>query len=219
VTPDGRYAAFVSAIQITDYQSSNHLEVYRYDAEEGEIDCPSCVPTNAAATGDAALAARGLSITDDGRVFFTSSEPLVLPDTDKTKDAYEWADGEAQLISAGTSQFDSGLLSVTADGKDAFFFTRDVLTPDDNNGGLMKIYDARENGGFFAVPPPPPCAASDECHGPGSEPPPPANIPSVSGTPGNLPGAGRRSCGKGKVKKRGRCVKRHPKRQDRRRNG
>ena len=52
------------------------------------------------------------------------------------------------LISAGTSPFDSGLLGATADGKDAYFFTRDSLVPQDKNGPTMKIYDAREGGGF-----------------------------------------------------------------------
>jgi hypothetical protein len=58
---------------------------------------------------------------------------------------------------------------VSSDGVDAFFFTRETLAPNDKNGTLMKIYDAREGGGFFVIPPPPTCAASDECHGPGSQ--------------------------------------------------
>ncbi len=39
-----------------------------------QLDCASCDPTNAAATGDATLASDGLSLTDDGRVFFNSTE-------------------------------------------------------------------------------------------------------------------------------------------------
>ena len=33
------------------------------------------------------------------------------------------------LISTGTSPFDSSLLGVSADGTDAYFFTRDTLVP------------------------------------------------------------------------------------------
>ena len=52
------------------------------------------------------------------------------------------------LISTGTSPFDSSLLGVSADGTDAYFFTRDTLVPQDQNGKLVKIYDARALGGF-----------------------------------------------------------------------
>ena len=81
-----------------------------------------------------------------------------------------------QLISAGTSPFDSSLLAASADGTDVYFFTRDTLAPQDENGPAIKIYDARENGGFLSIPPRQPCQASDECHGPSSSAPPPPTI-------------------------------------------
>jgi hypothetical protein len=187
VTPDGEVAAFISGLSLTGYENDGHSEIFRYDAQSDSVDCVSCAPTNARATGDASLAGNGLSVTDDGRVFFTSSEALALRDTNGKKDAYEWAGpGEVELISSGTSGFDSGLLSVTSDGRDAFFFTRDSLSALDQNGALMKIYDARESGGFFVIPPPPGCAASDECHGAGTAVAPPPDIASVAGKPGNF---------------------------------
>ena len=111
-----------------------------------------------------------------------SSDPLVAADTDGKKDVYEWeppgmGNCEADsptfdpagvclgLISAGTSAFDSGLLGVDAPARDAYFFTRDSLVPQDENGPTMKIYDAREEGGFPFLFPPVACRASDECHG------------------------------------------------------
>ena len=45
-----------------------------------------------------------------------------------------------------------------------------MLVPQDQNGTLTKIYDARANGGFLFIPDPVPCQASDECHGPGTAP-------------------------------------------------
>ena len=93
--------------------------------------------------------------------------------------------GCISLISAGTSPFDSRLLSASANGTDVYFFTRDTLAPQDENGPAMKIYDARENGGFFVIPPRQPCQASDECHGPSSPTPPPPVIRTVTGSGGN----------------------------------
>ena len=48
-----------------------------------------------------------------------------------------------ELISTGTSPFGSSLLGVSADGTDAYFFTRDKLVTQDENGTRVKIYDAR----------------------------------------------------------------------------
>ena len=39
------------------------------------------------------LSASGLNLSDDGRVFFSSPEQLVLRDTNGKRDAYEWEDG------------------------------------------------------------------------------------------------------------------------------
>jgi hypothetical protein len=86
----------------------------------------------------------------------------------------------------GSSSFASSLLGVSADGTDAFFFTHDSAAAQDQNGPLVKIYDARVDGGFFDVPAPPPCAASDECHGAGSEVPGPPDVRTTTGSPGNV---------------------------------
>jgi streptogramin lyase len=213
ISADGHFAAFASSVSSTAYDSSAHREVYRYDALNQNLECASCPRTNARAAGDASLASHGLSLTEDGRVFFNSTDPLVLRDTDGLMDPYEWSPGgEQQLISQGTSLFGSGLLSVSADGTDAYFFTRDHLAPEDHNGTTMRIYDARERGGFFDVPVPPPCAASDECHGPGTQAGAPPNIGSLTSTPGNLLHAGRSRCKKGFVRKGGQCVKKHSRR-------
>ena len=98
---------------------------------------------------------------NDGRVFFNSTDALSPRDLDEKKDAYEWepsGTGTCQeespsfnkatgdcigLISTGTSPFASSLLGVSANGTDAYFFTRDKLIPQDQNGQLVKIYDAR----------------------------------------------------------------------------
>ncbi len=214
VSPDGRYAAFASVEPLTGFDAFGQPNVFRYDADDESIECASCLGTNERPNGASGLAPDGLSLTDDGRIFFNSVKALVLRDTDDVKDAYEFSDGEAELISTGASQFDSGMLGASADGRDAFFFTRDSLSPQDKNGSVMRIYDAREGGGRFIVPSPPQCAASDECHGPGSAAPVNPPISSPAGTSGTDSGKPPR-CRKGYVRKHGKCAKkkkRHVKR-------
>ncbi len=185
VNPSGDNALFTSTLPLTDYDNAGFREIYRYAASTEKIDCVSCDPTGVEPKFDSTMASNGLSLTNDGRAFFTTAEPLAARDQDETKDAYEWKEGNLELISSGTSPFDSGLLSVSADGKDAYFFTRDTLVPQDTNGPTLKIYDAREGGGFPYLAPETPCKASDECHGAGTPVPPTPNIGSVVGTPGN----------------------------------
>ncbi|HEY5053059.1 MAG TPA: hypothetical protein VII45_06580, partial [Solirubrobacterales bacterium] len=206
-TSSGNDAAFVSSAPLSGFDSAGHLEVFHYSASStGGLECASCNPTGAQPTTDASLTADGSSITADGRVFFTTGEPLVLRDTDSKSDAYEWKSGKVELISTGTSNFPSGLLSVSADGTDAFFFTRDTLVQVDKNPQLVKIYDAREDGGFFVIPPPPSCAASDECHGSGSAAPTPPSINTVSGAGGNFTPERKPTCRKGMIRRHGGCV-------------
>lgn len=207
-TPSGNHAAFATALPLTGVDSAGHYHVFRYDDFTRTLDCLSCNPTTLPAETDASLPSAGLGITDDGRVFFNTGEPLVLRDANNRRDAYEWREaaaggGKAELISTGESAFDSGLLSVSADGTDAFFFTRETLVKNDGNGNLMKLYTAREQGGFFIVPPPPPCAASDECHGPSSPVAPAVVLGTLQGSKGNVT----TRCKKGSVKRRGKCVK------------
>lgn len=223
ITPSGDFAAFPTTLPLTGYESATHSEIYRHDATGGETVCVSCPPTGADAVGDAGLASDGLSLTDSGRVFFTTHDPLVAADTDNLMDAYEWelkGSGTCSeqspsfdtgigaclaLISAGTSSFNSGLLSADRSGRDAYFFTRDRLVPQDTNGPTLKIYDAREDGGFSYLFPATDCKASDECHGASSPAPPPIVVGSESGTPHNA--RRHKRCSKGKVRRHGKCIR------------
>ena len=148
VSPDGRYALFSSVLSLTGYGNQGHSELYRYDTASETLDCASCAPTLQPAQNDVRMSPYGLNMSDDGRVFFTTKDSFVLRDTNGKTDAYEWSSGRTQLISSGLGPADSALLSVSADGKDAYFFTRDVLSRQDGNGGAVKIYDAREGRGF-----------------------------------------------------------------------
>jgi hypothetical protein len=219
-TPSGEHAVFSTVLPLTGFDSEEKYELYRYEAAADHLDCTSCNPTSLPPATDATLASNGLSIADDGRVFFNTREALTLRDTNNQLDAYEWdsqhpnnaagacqrPNGCMELISSGKSRSESGLLTVSADGTDAFFFTRETLAANDDNGSLMKLYTARENGGFFEVPPQPSCAASDECHGPGSQAVAPPALGTLKGTGGNTKLSKR--CKKGRVRRSGKCVKR-----------
>ncbi len=233
LTPTGEYAAFTSALALAGNGEETgeppHTEVYRYDAAASKLACASCTFSGLPSEADSSLAANGLSLTADGRLFFDSAAALVASDTDERPDVYEWepkGTGNCEeaapsyskateacraLISAGTSASDSGLLSTDQNGTDVYFFTRDSLAPQDENGPVVKVYDARAGGGFPYVPPRTDCKASDECHGASSPPPPPLQVGSESSTPGIGNHEEQPKCKKGLVLKRGKCVKPHSK--------
>jgi hypothetical protein len=186
VTPDGSFAVFASGLAVTGYPTLGHTAIYRFSAGADQLDCVSCPTTRATLTADTRLSPYGLNLADDGRVFYTSSEALALQDTGTTADIYEWSNGAVSLLSSGRSPTDSGLLSVSADGVDVFFYTRETLAGNDRNGRTLKIYTAREGGGLPTRPSLQECQASDECHGPSSVAPPAGSLPTFQGTGGNV---------------------------------
>jgi hypothetical protein len=186
VTPSGAFAAFSSSDPLTGFPTAGHTAIYRYAAQENSLICASCPTTRATLNADTELSEYGLNLADDGRVFFTSTEALALRDTGVSSDVYEWKNERLYLISTGRSPTATGLLSVSADGRNAYFYTRETLVSADHNGKTVKIYTARENGGFATPPVIQECQASDECHGPGSAAPPPAALPTFQGTGGNV---------------------------------
>jgi sugar lactone lactonase YvrE len=223
VNPSGNDAAFASTLPLTGYDTGAiHREVYRYDSTDG-IECASCSSTGQQATGEASLPPNGLGLSNDGRLFFNSTEGLVDRDLNEKEDAYEWEPqgydfghgaprcetsiGCVELISSGSSPFPARLFGISSDGTDAYFFTRDKLVEQDENGNTVKLYDARSLGGYPFAFPEPQCRASDECHGPGTSQPPPPNIKSVTTTPGGNHVAN--PCKRGFVRKHGTCMRKH----------
>jgi hypothetical protein len=213
VTPSGDDAIFTSKVKLTQKETDGNAQVYRYHAPNGKLDCVSCTPTNAITSSDAFLTPNGTNIDDSGRVYFTTLEQLTLRDTNRRTDAYEWeelpsGEGVLNLVSTGTGTINAALASVDADGKNAYFFTRESIIPQDDNGPTMKVYTAREGGGFPYELQKVPCQAADECRGPGTVVPPPPNIGTYEGSLGNVRHGKKKSCKKGSVRRHGRCVKR-----------
>jgi hypothetical protein len=207
VTPDGEHAVFTSRVGLADAPSEGFVHVFHHETTGNALSCTSCKPTGALGIGHAFLSPSGLNIADDGRVFFSSIEQLTLRDTNRRTDAYEWDDGELNLVSTGTGIVNATLASVDSSGKNVYFFTRESIAVQDENGPVMKIYTAREGGGYGYVPDSVPCQAADECRGAGTKVPPPPPIGTYRGEGGNLETDPVRRCRKGFVSRGGRCVR------------
>jgi hypothetical protein len=163
-------------------------------------------------------------LSDQGRLFFNSSDALVPADTNGAEDVYEYeppdsaeeappADGCTtgsasyspvslgcvDLISSGASNSESAFLDASESGDDVFFLTSARLASTDTDTSL-DVYDARVGGGFPQATRPVECSG-DACQQPAT--------PPVGATPGSLTFSGPGNvleCPKGKVARGGRCV-------------
>ena len=178
-------------------------------------------------TWEHALHASNVLSADGGRLFFNANDALLPRDTNGAPDVYEWEkpgvgrcdtedasyfpqnDGCLYLISSGESSEESEFWEASPDGRDVFFTTASSLLPQDP--GSIDLYDARVNGGFPQPAENPPCEG-ESCQSPPAAPNDPTPASAAFRGAGNLaPKAARKSCRKGRVKKRGRCVKGHRK--------
>jgi hypothetical protein len=147
-------------------------------------------------------------LSDDGRLFFDSSDALVPQDVNGAEDVYEYEPpnsvaGSAQsntctvgsstysprsggcvsLISAGSGREASDFVDASANGNDVFFVTTDPLLPQDK-GTERDMYDAHVCTSEAPCYPaqaatPPPCASTDGCRAA------PAPQPGVFGASGS----------------------------------
>ncbi|HEX2095875.1 MAG TPA: hypothetical protein VHF50_00715 [Solirubrobacterales bacterium] len=145
-------------------------------------------------------------------VFFESKSELVPEDVNGAHyDVYEWREGELSLISPGNTNDDSWFSGNSVDGRDVFIWTSARIDPREIDEADFDIYDARRGStGFPYTPPPVPCDVLGlGCEGEATPPPPTrgATSPSVNG-PGNVAERPKpRRCAKGKLRRKGRCVK------------
>ncbi len=193
VSDDGQHLLFASNAALTSYDTAGHRQIYLYDAQTDELTCVSCNPRATQSSADADFfpliptqdilgpwapyrLTRNLS-ADGRRATFETAESLVAQDVNGQPDVYQWADGEAGLISTGRAAEGAKLVDVSADGADVFFTTRERLVPADEDRQI-DMYDARVGGGFFVQEAPPPCEG-DACQGPISPPPARASLGSA----------------------------------------
>ncbi|HEY5344387.1 MAG TPA: hypothetical protein VIJ66_12120 [Solirubrobacteraceae bacterium] len=163
---------------------------------------------------------RRASSEDGSRVVFVSAEPLSPLAINGVENVYEWHDGVVSMVSCGCALEPDREPVITPSGRDIFFDTTAELVPGDTDGAA-DVYDARLGGGF-----PLPPAGQEECSGDGCQGPltnpAPLLVPgsAVQAPGGNLAApvapavvkskAKPRTvkCGKGRVRRKGRCVKR-----------
>jgi hypothetical protein len=185
VTADGSHLAFLSTGELSDYDNAGKTEAYLYGPPLGGgaplLRCASCNPTGERARGSAQIPGalingstssylpRALS-SDGERLFFTSSDDLVVQDTNDQPDVYQWEAvgkgdcnrslGCISLISSGRSPEGATFIDASEDGSDAFFTTDASLVGEDP--AAVDLYDARIGGGFPEAPKPIACVA-DAC--------------------------------------------------------
>jgi hypothetical protein len=189
VNPDGAHLLFLSAAELTGYESNGAREAFLYGPLPGggppKLLCVSCNPTGERPQGPASIPGaiangqgeaatqlykpRALSVSGN-RVFFESADRLSPQDSNKATDVYEWeAQGEGsctkeggcvQLTSSGRGEGEASFIDASSDGSDAFFITDASLAFGDP--GSFDLYDAREGGGFPTPPNVIPCEA-DAC--------------------------------------------------------
>jgi hypothetical protein len=171
-------------------------------------------------------------MSEDGkRIFFETTAALALADTNaqggcpmvgspeskqpSCLDVYEWeAEGKGScetlggctyLLSPGTEEDPSFLGGISESGEDVFIFTRAQLVAQDKDD-LRDVYDLKVGGGLASqYPQPKPSCEAEGCKGPVG-PAPAIPTPQTPGFQGPADPKPKR-CAKGKVRKKGKCVK------------
>lgn len=148
-------------------------------------------------------------LSDNGRLFFNSSDVLVPQDVNGTEDVYEFepsgvgsctggssafsgvTGGCVSLISSGSSAEESVFLDASEGGGEVFFLTAAKLAPQDIDAD-QDVYDAREcttQSPCVATPvAPPECTTADACRASYAPQPPIFGAPASAtfSGPGNL---------------------------------
>ncbi|MBS1678563.1 MAG: hypothetical protein JST08_14400 [Actinobacteria bacterium] len=182
-SPGGGLFAFESSLGVP----GGARMVYLYSAHTGITVCVSCrhdglapysvglataLPTSSDLNEEDGVW-QPVALTENGRLFFYSLDPLATGAVEGTRNLFQWEHGQVSLIAteppetrvAGddptlrTAGFFAG---ADADGQNVYFATIARLLPRDPDG-RWDVYDARVGGGF-AEPAPPwaPCDATAE---------------------------------------------------------
>jgi DNA-binding beta-propeller fold protein YncE len=187
-SPEGAWFAFSTVKSLTGYdntppKASPAEEIFLYRTSSGQLVCASCNASGEPPIPGAGASLQAFSLTgtrylsEGGRVFFETSEPLVPSDTNGQADVYEYEEGRQRLISTGTSPAASIFIQADESGDNVFFDTYQQLVPQDTQEGMQAIYDARVGGGIAPAPAPAPCTTADACRAPVSV------QPSIFGAP------------------------------------
>ena len=195
-------------------------ELFLYSEADSSLECLSC--SHGGITTYSLNSESPFQASADGHtVAFSAAEKLTPADINGSSDLYEWRDGALRLLTDGETTFPSGVgsslapVAVDRDGSDIFFKVADPGLTGFEQDGLANLYDARVGGGFERPSPPIHCSG-ESCQGP-LQAPPASSPPASSSFTGhdNAREGGAPRCAKGKVRRSGRCVKRHGKKHQR----
>ena len=192
---DGRYAVIQTTASLGGAHVNGHQALYEYDDQSGLLSCVSCRADGSPSQGDATLndtAPQSIAafyaqssprnISDDGRVFFATTDRLVPGDATGSEgfgfqsvtngsDVYEYDNGTVSLLTTGHSQYDSYVADNSDDGRDAFIVTYNSLLSEDEDGGLADIYDVRRDAGYPSPPSNGRTPCGNDCQHPAGPPP------------------------------------------------
>jgi hypothetical protein len=234
---DGRFAAFASSSPALNplggaFTNGGTIQYYLYDDLTHSLECVSCPADGSPPTAGLQTQSNQLAqfskqsanlgpLASDGTLAFATPTPLVGADQNTPgqgqnlevgTDVYEWRDGRQLLVSDGLNNWSGGLhpevRGISPSGRDIYFASSAQYTPDALDA-FDRIYDARIGGGIEFPPPPKPCPL-EVCQGtPKGAPEEQAPGTGTFQGPGNTTPSAR--CRKHRVRRRGRCVARHPK--------
>jgi hypothetical protein len=205
---DGGFLVFSSYGQLVANDTDAAKDVYRYDAETGELERVSIGEDDYDSNGNNSLfdasitegewggtvvqqsEMRTRAISEDGsRIVFASAEPLSPSAINGLTNVYEWhqasgeSEGRVSLISSGNAQEAVTQAMITPAGEDVFFQTAQSLVAQDVDV-LPDIYDARVGAGFASASAPRQACSGDACQGPLTNPAPLLVAGSVAQAPG-----------------------------------
>jgi hypothetical protein len=208
-------AATLSSDKVAVCGESDCAQLYRYDDRERSIECLSCDHAGETSweMGSGVLNGSQHISSDGATIAFVTTEALLAEDVNNTADVYEWRNGAVHLVTNGVTEFQKGkaapqVKAVGEGGSSILFIVADPGLTGFELDGLSNLYMARIGGGF-EVPPPPTHCSEEACQGPLEAPPAEAKSTSAHfNGPGNVnEGRAKPRCAKGKVRRRGRCVR------------
>jgi hypothetical protein len=157
VSPDGNWLAYIKDGQM-----------YFYDRGSESLTCVSC-PSDASVEPFITESGRryytGIRprfLSEDGKVFFTSTGSFVAGDTNGVADVYEY-DGPTRtfsLLSSGKGSEPANFADASQSGDDVFIVTRQQLVKSDRDD-YVDVYDVRVG----AAPPEQPLDTARVCDG------------------------------------------------------
>jgi len=205
---DGRFLVFSTFAQLLPSDTDTARDVYRYDAQTGELDRVSIGEAGESANGnsnafDAAIKRlnqdgqaqndremTSRAISEDGtRIVFESAERLSPAAENHLVNAYEWhrepgwSEGRVSLVSSGTDPEPVSEAMITPSGRDIFFVTAQSLVAQDTDTA-RDVYDARLGEAPAPAPAPAAQCSGDACYGPLTNPAPLLIPGSVAQAPG-----------------------------------